>query len=90
MSCGHHFSLWPNNHGIWVDEFESSGLVDCLDKTWPMTYLYIDDHKTKYLDHPADRSSFDVIVSGTGPVGPYLAEQVSRYGVKIVWTKHGL
>ena len=52
MSCGHHFSLWPNNHGIWVDEFESSGLVDCLDKTWPMTCLYIDDHKTKYLDHP--------------------------------------
>ncbi|XP_073265025.1 capsanthin/capsorubin synthase, chromoplastic-like [Populus alba] len=45
-------SMWPSNYGVWVDEFESLGLVDCLDKTWPMTCVYIDDDKTKYLDRP--------------------------------------
>ncbi|PIN20726.1 Neoxanthin synthase [Handroanthus impetiginosus] len=42
-------SMWPNNYGVWVDEFESLGLEDCLDKTWPMTCVYISDQKTKYL-----------------------------------------
>jgi len=28
-------SMWPNNYGVWADEFQSLGLVDCLDKTWP-------------------------------------------------------
>ncbi|KAJ9177904.1 hypothetical protein P3X46_009833 [Hevea brasiliensis] len=50
-------SLWPNNYGVWVDEFESLGLLDCLDKTWPMTCVFIDDHKTKYLDRPYGRVS---------------------------------
>ncbi|KAL9332970.1 hypothetical protein Peur_073109 [Populus x canadensis] len=48
-------SMWPNNYGVWVDEFESLGLVDCLDKTWPMTCVHIDDDKTKYLDRPYGR-----------------------------------
>ncbi|KAJ6739440.1 UBIQUINONE BIOSYNTHESIS MONOOXYGENASE COQ6 MITOCHONDRIAL [Salix koriyanagi] len=48
-------SMWPNNYGVWVDEFESLGLVDCLDKTWPMTCVFIDDDKTKYLDRPYGR-----------------------------------
>lgn len=50
-------SMWPNNYGVWVDEFESLGLEDCLDKTWPMTTVYISDHKTKYLDRPYGRVS---------------------------------
>ncbi|XP_022851386.1 capsanthin/capsorubin synthase, chromoplastic-like [Olea europaea var. sylvestris] len=50
-------SMWPNNYGVWVDEFESLGLEDCLDKTWPMTCVFIDDHKTKYLDRPYGRVS---------------------------------
>ncbi|KAK0604180.1 hypothetical protein LWI29_012867 [Acer saccharum] len=48
-------SMWPNNYGVWVDEFESLGLEDCLDKTWPMTSVHVDDHKTKYLDRPYGR-----------------------------------
>lgn len=48
-------SSWPNNYGVWVDEFESLGLEDCLDKTWPMTCVYLDEKKTKYLDRPYAR-----------------------------------
>lgn len=43
-------SIWPNNYGVWFDEFEGLGLEDCLDKTWPITSIYIDDRTTKYLD----------------------------------------
>ena len=50
-------SIWPNNYGVWVDEFQDLGLEDCLDKTWPMTRIYIDEHKTKYLDRPYGRVS---------------------------------
>ena len=48
-------SGWANNYGSWVDEFESMGLEDCLDKTWPMTYVVIDEQKRKYLDRPYGR-----------------------------------
>ncbi|KAL8496334.1 hypothetical protein ACS0TY_020153 [Phlomoides rotata] len=50
-------SMWPNNYGVWVDEFENLGLEDCLDKTWPMTCVYINDQKTKYLDRGYGRVS---------------------------------
>nr|GMD61590.1 neoxanthin synthase, chloroplastic [Ipomoea batatas] len=50
-------SMWPNNYGVWVDEFESLGLEDCLDKTWPMASVYINDHNTKYLDRAYGRVS---------------------------------
>lgn len=50
-------SMWPNNYGVWVDEFEGLGLEDCLDKTWPMTCVRIDDHRTKYLDRAYGRVS---------------------------------
>ncbi|KAL2331912.1 hypothetical protein Fmac_019493 [Flemingia macrophylla] len=47
--------MWPNNYGVWVDEFESLGLQDCLDKTWPMACVYLSDTKTKYLDRSYGR-----------------------------------
>ncbi|ESW22049.1 hypothetical protein PHAVU_005G122400 [Phaseolus vulgaris] len=50
-------SVWPNNYGVWVDEFENLGLEDCLDKTWPMACVYVDDNKTKYLDRCYGRVS---------------------------------
>ncbi|KAF5204490.1 Lycopene beta cyclase protein [Thalictrum thalictroides] len=50
-------SMWPNNYGVWVDEFESLGLENCIDKTWPMASVYIDDNKTKYLDRAYGRVS---------------------------------
>lgn len=50
-------SMWPNNYGSWVDEFEIMGLVDCLDEVWDMTSVFIDEDKTKYLDRPYGRVS---------------------------------
>lgn len=50
-------SVWPNNYGVWVDEFESLKLEDCLDKTWPMACVYLDENKTKYLDRTYGRVS---------------------------------
>ncbi|GMN46869.1 hypothetical protein TIFTF001_016041 [Ficus carica] len=32
-----------------VDEFESLKLENCLERTWPIASLYIDEKKTKYL-----------------------------------------
>ncbi|KAG8371154.1 hypothetical protein BUALT_Bualt13G0057200 [Buddleja alternifolia] len=50
-------SMWPNNYGVWVDEFESLGLEDCLDKIWPMACVHVNDHKTKYLGRAYGRVS---------------------------------
>lgn len=50
-------SMWPNNYGVWVDEFEKLGLEDCLDHKWPMTCVHINDNKTKYLGRPYGRVS---------------------------------
>ncbi|KAI3471737.1 hypothetical protein Pfo_028387 [Paulownia fortunei] len=35
--------IWPNNYGVWVDEFEAMDLLDCLDTTWSGAVVYIDD-----------------------------------------------
>ncbi|GKV34956.1 hypothetical protein SLEP1_g43284 [Rubroshorea leprosula] len=56
-------SVWPNNYGVWVDEFENLGLEDCLDKTWPMACVYIDDQKTKYLGRAYGRVGREKIKS---------------------------
>ncbi|RAL48489.1 unnamed protein product [Cuscuta campestris] len=47
--------IWPNNYGVWVDEFEAMDLLDCLDYTWSGADVYIDDHTTKDLDRPYGR-----------------------------------
>ncbi|PKA65064.1 Lycopene beta cyclase, chloroplastic/chromoplastic [Apostasia shenzhenica] len=41
--------VWPNNYGVWVDEFEAMGLLDCLDATWPAAVVHIDDARRKLL-----------------------------------------
>ncbi|ONK82072.1 uncharacterized protein A4U43_C01F35830 [Asparagus officinalis] len=47
--------IWPNNYGVWVDEFEAMDLLDCLDATWSGAIVYIDDLSTKSLDRPYAR-----------------------------------
>jgi len=47
--------IWPNNYGVWVDEFEAMDLLDCLDKTWSGAVVYIDDKTKKDLDRPYGR-----------------------------------
>ena len=33
---------WPNNYGVWVDEFQAMGLQDCLEVTWPKARVFLD------------------------------------------------
>ncbi|XP_007028557.2 PREDICTED: lycopene beta cyclase, chloroplastic/chromoplastic [Theobroma cacao] len=47
--------IWPNNYGVWVDEFEAMDLLDCLDTTWSGAVVYIDDQKKKDLGRPYGR-----------------------------------
>ncbi|KAK4838475.1 hypothetical protein QYF36_014017 [Acer negundo] len=47
--------IWPNNYGVWVDEFEAMDLLDCLDTTWSGAVVYTDDNTKKYLDRPYGR-----------------------------------
>ncbi|CAN4118499.1 unnamed protein product [Withania somnifera] len=32
--------IWPNNYGVWVDEFEAMDLLDCLNSTWSGAAVY--------------------------------------------------
>lgn len=32
---------WPNNYGVWVDEFEAMGLEDHLDVVWDQAKVYL-------------------------------------------------
>ncbi|KAK4485497.1 hypothetical protein RD792_008156 [Penstemon davidsonii] len=47
--------IWPNNYGVWVDEFEAMDLLDCLDTTWSGAVVHIDDNSSKDLDRPYGR-----------------------------------
>nr|QBC36219.1 lycopene beta-cyclase variant 3 [Petunia x hybrida] len=47
--------IWPNNYGVWVDEFEAMDLLDCLDATWSGAVVYVDENSTKDLDRPYGR-----------------------------------
>ncbi len=33
---------WPNNYGVWADEFEAMGLEDCLEVVWPQAQVHLD------------------------------------------------
>lgn len=47
--------IWPNNYGVWVDEFEAMDLLDCLDTTWSGAVVFVDDKSTKDLGRPYGR-----------------------------------
>jgi flavin-dependent dehydrogenase len=34
--------IWPNNYGVWVDEFQAMGLSDCLEVVWPKARVLLD------------------------------------------------
>ncbi|GAQ85842.1 lycopene beta cyclase [Klebsormidium nitens] len=48
-------SIWPNNYGVWIDEFEAMGLTDCLDYTWPKARVWLDGSDKRSLDRPYGR-----------------------------------
>mmetsp|Transcript_12609 Transcript_12609/g.27244 ORF Transcript_12609/g.27244 Transcript_12609/m.27244 type:complete len:555 (+) Transcript_12609:195-1859(+) len=50
-------SVWPNNYGVWVDEFEAMGLQDCLEVIWSSAKVWLDNdtHGAKFLKRPYGR-----------------------------------
>ena len=35
-------AAWPNNYGVWADEFEAMGLEDCLEVVWQQAQVHLD------------------------------------------------
>lgn len=35
------YGAWPNNYGVWVDEFQAMGLEDCLEVIWPKAKVWL-------------------------------------------------
>ena len=33
--------VWPNNYGVWVDEFRAMGLEECLECVWPKAKVWL-------------------------------------------------
>jgi lycopene beta-cyclase len=40
-------AAWPNNYGVWVDEFEAMGLEGFLDTVWPRAAVWLGDGKNE-------------------------------------------
>nr|CAD1824717.1 unnamed protein product [Ananas comosus var. bracteatus] len=68
-------AAWPNNYGVWVDEFVAMGLDPFLDKIWPMTAVIVDDRRTNYLNRPYGR------VSRNG-LKTHLLQECTSHGVE--------
>ena len=50
-------SMWPNNYGVWVDEFERLGLESHLDVIWPRASVMLSEDPSgrKRLSRPYGR-----------------------------------
>jgi len=50
-------AAWPNNYGVWVDEFEAMGLEGYLDTVWPRAAVRLTDGEEglRSLDRPYGR-----------------------------------
>jgi len=49
---------WPNNYGVWVDEFEKMGLGEYLDIVWPKAKVFLGSNSKnddKYLNRAYGR-----------------------------------
>lgn len=46
-------AYWPNNYGVWCDEFEAMGLDDCYEIVWPRAKVFLgsqpQDEKYAYV-----------------------------------------
>ena len=74
-------SVWPNNYGVWVDEFEALGLADCLDYVWPRATVYLNTNVEKQLDRPYGRVNRRVLK--TKVASKCVAEGVTFHTAKV-------
>ncbi|GLI71151.1 hypothetical protein VaNZ11_016251 [Volvox africanus] len=51
------FAHWPNNYGVWLDEFQAMGLEECLHAIWPKAKVWLNSlpDGEKFLDRPFAR-----------------------------------
>ncbi|KAF6142884.1 hypothetical protein GIB67_022763 [Kingdonia uniflora] len=47
--------IWPNNYGVWIDEFEAIDLLDCIDTTWSGAVVFVNEDSEKYIGRPYGR-----------------------------------
>lgn len=41
---------WPNNYGVWCDEFEVMGLGDCFEHEWKIANVWLGDDDERYAN----------------------------------------
>lgn len=78
--------IWPNNYGVWVDEFEAMDLLDCLDTTWSGAVVYIDENSKKNLSRPYGRVNRKHLKSKM--LGKCIANGVKFHQAKVVNVIH--
>ncbi|GAB4851725.1 hypothetical protein Ancab_031127 [Ancistrocladus abbreviatus] len=97
--------MWPNNYGVWVDEFDAMDLLDCLDTSWSRAIVYVDDSLKKALDRPYGRYGkpysldYQVAYEGTSLVArpgvamediqERMAARLRPLGIRIKGTEEG-
>ena len=74
---------WPNNYGVWVDEFAAMGLEDCLEIVWPQAKVHLDSGK--------GNERFDITFSASTSFNPYLLLSVVTFAgtctdLMVAWT----
>lgn len=40
---------WPNNYGVWCDEFEAMGLDDCFERVWTKANVWLREDDERYV-----------------------------------------
>lgn len=81
-------SVWPNNYGVWVDEFEALGLAGCLDYTWRTAAVFLDERGGgKTLDRPYGR--VDRARLKTTMMERCIANGVEFHEAKVTGVEHG-
>jgi len=50
-------SPWPNNYGVWIDEFRAMGLEECVDHVWEQAVVQLNtgSEYTRQLNRPYGR-----------------------------------
>jgi len=46
---------WPNNYGVWIDEAEPFGYMECIDRVWNEVGVIFDEDNELVLDRPYGR-----------------------------------
>eukprot|EP00238_Polyblepharides_amylifera_P000318 CAMPEP_0196574134 /NCGR_PEP_ID=MMETSP1081-20130531/3894_1 /TAXON_ID=36882 /ORGANISM="Pyramimonas amylifera, Strain CCMP720" /LENGTH=1023 /DNA_ID=CAMNT_0041892055 /DNA_START=361 /DNA_END=3429 /DNA_ORIENTATION=+ len=82
-------SLWPNNYGVWVDEFEALGLADCFIKVWDVARVIIEEGEDKEVTLPRPYGQVDRIKLKTKLLQRCISQGVQIYSTGVLDVDHG-